>query len=216
MIVEMLPHLRCIHLQTGIERSREGHCQAQQGGVERIDIVEMYNMCFVALNVPKGIARRENSNDTKENEDMVVAELRDELRDRVVGHHAGQEVGLACPAKGRTVVGQLHPHRVGIVRRYHVYVGHHEVGTLTHDKGVGRQSADILFGHLADERERVGLHHKVVVVGVVVRREERQGVDLPLTELESSMVAVMGLIAPRHQKSHRKHDEQLTKDFHSA
>ena len=75
MIVEMLPHLRCIHLQARIERSREGHRQTQQGRIERVDVVEMNDMCLVALDVPEGIARRKDSDDTKEDEHMVVAEL---------------------------------------------------------------------------------------------------------------------------------------------
>ena len=204
VVIEMDPHLRREGLQAGVERGGRGHDEAEQRGVERLDVVEMDQVGLVLADAPQQVGGRYDGDDNEEHDDVGVGEGRYELGDGVVGHDAWQHARLSGPPKLGVVVAQLHPNGVDLVGGHHAYVGHDEVVALAHGERVGLHAAQILLGHLPQEGEAVGLHDEVVVVGVMVGGEERQRVDLPLAILVSGMGAVMGHVARRQQR--REHE----------
>ena len=111
---------------------------------------------------------------------MNVGECGNELRDWVIGFHLLEQGRLVCPAEGFLIACQLHPHRVYGVGWQHTYVCHYQVVVPIHHHRVGVEVAEQFFGLLAEEHERIALHHEVVVVGVVVFVVERDRVALAL------------------------------------
>lgn len=207
--VEVLPQPRGEHLYGGVERSRRCHDDAEQRGVEGVDVVEVDDVSLAAQQLPDEPPGAEEPHDGEEHYEVRVGEVGYELGYGVVGHDLRQHAALARPPERRRVVGKLHPHRVDGVGRHYADVRHHHVVALAQAERVGVHAGNLLLGLLQRQRQAVAPDHEVVVVGVMVGREERQRVDgtLVYAEVLGQAAGVHAvLVARRKDEARQRHD----------
>ena len=217
MKIEMLPELRRKKLDGGVECCRACYDDAKQGGVDGVDVVEMYDIRFLLEHFPQQVTGSEKAYDNQKDDEVRVGEGRDELRDGVVGHDAWQHRLLMCPSEGRGVIGKLYPHRVDGVGGYNLDISHCDMISFIHTERVGFHARHLFFRHLAKQDERVGPHHEVVVVRVMVCLEERQRINGMLRKrcVVVAFVHRAVLIARReHQHEHGEQQGERMSQFH--
>lgn len=128
----------------------------------------------------RDIGEEDEGDDDEEDDDMCLGEDGDKLRDRVVGHYAGEQFCLVDPAPVAFVGGELHPYGVDAVLWDDAYVANYDMVVLHDREGVGRHEAHLLFGLLYEEEDGVGVYLEVIAFGEVVGGVERYGVELLL------------------------------------
>ena len=136
MVVEVTPRLWSEHLNGSIERGRGGYQQAEQRGIEGIDVAEVDDICLVPMQVLHGIGSDDHDTEGQEDEQVGVGEEVDELGNGVIGRHTLQQFRLAYPSLGNLVVGHLHPHGVYAVGRYGGYFCYDDAFALCDIEGV--------------------------------------------------------------------------------
>ena len=72
MIIEVLPCFGSEHLYAGIECGSRCHAYGKQGGVERVDIVEMHHLCLLLAYVEEQIADGYHADDYQRDEQMNI------------------------------------------------------------------------------------------------------------------------------------------------
>ena len=167
VIVELFPEFGRKHLKRGVEGGGNGDDDGQEHRIERVDVVEMDDVGVVAIDLEKQVEEGNQDDDDERIEHVLVGKGRNELRNRVVGHDCGQQFGLARPTELRILRGNLHPDGINRVVGHHAEVGHDEVTAFLDDERVGHQVAGEFLGLLPKQVDRVGLHHEIVVEGIV-------------------------------------------------
>ena len=126
----MAPRLGAEHLNTAIDDCRGSYQEAQCGGIERRNVIEMHNLCSKFHQTAHAIGCNDDHTESQENEQMGIGEEIDELADGVVWRHLGQQFILMYPAKGQLVACHLHPDRVNGIRRHGLNVSHNNTFVL--------------------------------------------------------------------------------------
>ena len=167
MVVELFPKFGREHLKRGVERGGDGDDDGQKHRIERVDVVEMDDVGVVAIDLEKQVENGNQNDNNERIEHVLVGEGRNELRNRVVGHDGGQQFGLARPAKLGILRSNLHPNGINRVVGHHSEVGHDEMAAFRHHKRVGHQVAREFLGLLPKQVDGVGLHHEIIIDGIV-------------------------------------------------
>ena len=121
---------------------------------------------------------------------MGIGKEVDELRDRVIGRHALQQLTLANPALGNLVAGHLDPYGVDGVGRHGLY--------LSNDNALALGDIDGIEGHLGQfvgQRQRGGVDDEVEVLGIVVCGRERDRIYLLLGQVPGIRRALPMVVA---------------------
>ena len=79
MEIEMLPQRGEEHLYGGVECGRGRDEKTEKGGIERVDVVEMYDICLLPQHLPYQIACAKERHYGKKDDEMGVGEVGDEL-----------------------------------------------------------------------------------------------------------------------------------------
>jgi hypothetical protein len=87
MIVVVTPRLGSEHLDGSIEGGRAGYQEAEQGGIEGIDVAKMHDICLAPQKRTHGIGSTHDHAKGKEEEQMGIGEDIDKLGDGVVGRY---------------------------------------------------------------------------------------------------------------------------------
>ena len=124
------------------------------------------------------IDKEDQDKDHEEDEQVLVGEERDELRHGFIGLDTLQHPALMDPTEKALFVGKLHPHGVDGVVGDDADVGYGKPFVGLHGEGIRGQVAHRLFRHLQGEDQRVGRHHEIVVMGIMMRPGKDDGVDL--------------------------------------
>ena len=74
MKIEMLPELRCKELDGSVECRCTGNDDAEQSGVDGVDVVEMNDVCFFLEYFPQEITRPKETHNYQENDEMRIGE----------------------------------------------------------------------------------------------------------------------------------------------
>ena len=98
MEVEVSPRLRRKMLYGGIEGSRRRHNERQQCRIERVNVLEMNNICVFSEQYSQSVANPYDAHNNEEDEQMRVGKKRYELRNRVVGVNLRQHVFFPYPS----------------------------------------------------------------------------------------------------------------------
>ena len=136
----------------------------------------MHDLSILPTDSPDEISEGDQTDDDEEHQQMGVAEGRDELRDGVIGIDGTEQFAFMSPSEGVLVASHLHPYTVVGVGGNDAYVGHDKMVVPADGKGVGWHQAEYFLRLLADKQHRVGLHHEVEVLVVVVLRHKGQRV----------------------------------------
>ena len=99
--------------------------------------------------------------------------------------NAEMELTLVNPAQRELVARHLHPHGVDGVGRNGHDVGHHHHILLEDMKRIDGHIDDGLSRQLLDDGQGVGMHLEIEALGVMVRRIERDAVNLRLCQRQS-------------------------------
>ena len=200
MVVEMAPRLGVDQLYGAIEDCRGSDEQAEERGIEGVDVAEMDHVGMATIEACDHEGGHAEHHDGKHDEQVGVGEEVDEARDGVVGCHGGEHVGLVHPADGLLVAGHLHPYGVDGVGGQRDDVAHHQRVFSVDADSVYEHAADGLGGLLHDDLQAVGGDHEVVVLRVVMGGVERHGVHLFLGGHPSVGRRRLLVVAARQEK----------------
>ena len=134
----------------------------------------MYDAGMTATETEQTVGCSNQYDEGKENEQVAVGEEVDELRDGVVRRDGTQHLTLTHPPDGELVTCHLDPHGVDAVLRNDIDVGHHQAVVRLDEQRVA------LVGN---ERQRVGIHHEIVALGVMMGGGEGNAVNLLLRQV---------------------------------
>ena len=109
MEVELTPCLRCKELNAGIESCREGYDDSQQRWVQRVDVVEVYDMCVLLQYLAGKVSHGYDRYDNQEDEQVDIRKSRDKLRNGIVRINLLQQMPLMDPSKSIVLRGYLYP-----------------------------------------------------------------------------------------------------------
>ena len=79
MEIEVPPHVGREQLNAGIKGGRGGHDDGQQGGIKRIDVLEMHQMGVLAHEFAHHVKRKDEHKCYERQQQMHVGEKRDKL-----------------------------------------------------------------------------------------------------------------------------------------
>lgn len=172
VIVEFHPRFGHEVLQAAVERGGSRDGQAEQGGIEAADVVEVDDVQVApagGLDEEKG---HHEHHDAEGQARAAAAERVDELRDGVVGHGGLGQAALAGPAHRGLVACQFEPDAVRRVFRHEGYVGHDDLVATPHDGRVGPRVEARCARPAGHEGQGVGGDFEVEVGPVVVVSDE--------------------------------------------
>ena len=218
MEVKLSPRIRGKELYSGIKCGRHCHKQGQECGIERVYIPQVHDMGIAAQEQAQAIAHNDDNDHDEEDKQVFVGEKRDELRDGVIRVDTAQQLTFVYPSEGGLVLRQLHPYGVNAVCGQYAYVGHDETCVAGHGEGVDRQLTDPLLGSLPCEPERVGTHHKVEILCIVVSVSKYYAVYLLVGILYGGCYgSCTTVITPREQCCDKQYEQYPNPDHkHSS
>ena len=115
IVVEMLPRFGHKELHRCVERSADGHQQAEQQRIETVDIVEIDQHQGPPAQSPRNPYHHGQGADGDKIGGMGAAEEVDALREDVGRHQGLLQLTLAHPTLYLLCMGQLHPDAVNAV-----------------------------------------------------------------------------------------------------
>lgn len=158
--------------------------------------MEMDNVGSAAQQFADGIGASDKDADGEEDEEVGVGEDVDELRDGVVGRHALQELALTNPSLRNLVACHLDPYGVDGVGWYHADIGHNDTLAMDDIERVERH-----IGQGIGQGQTIGIDHEIVVLRIVMRGGEGNGVNLMLGEVPGIRCLLATVVAGRQKNA---------------